>query len=161
MTEEPDPAVVPLRRPPIRQQTVVRSDVAHTFEVFVRDIGAWWPARPFSIGQHKVVGVTFERSLGGRVYETWSGGDTVNWGEVIAWEPPFRFAMTWTILPATTEVELRFAAIGPALTRVDLEHRGWERLSEADLAAATSIPGGYSAGWHHILERFRATVEGA
>jgi hypothetical protein len=46
--------VHPLKRPPIRQSTLVRNDRAHTFEVFVRDIGAWWPARPHSLGQDRV-----------------------------------------------------------------------------------------------------------
>lgn len=160
MTPAPD-NVRPLRRPPIRQATLVRSDVAHTFEVFVRDIGAWWPTRPFSLGQDKVTGVTFERALGGRVYETWADGTEVDWGTVIAWQPPERFAMTWTALPGGTEVELRFAALGPALTRVALEHRGWEQLTEEQLAAATSVPGGYDAGWAHILALFTHTVEGA
>jgi hypothetical protein len=36
-------AVTTLRRPPVRHATVVRSDVGHTFEVFVAAIGAWWP----------------------------------------------------------------------------------------------------------------------
>ena len=153
--------VRPLQRPPIRQSTLVRSDQEHTFEVFVRDIGAWWPTRPFSLGQDRVTAVTFERELGGRVYETWSDGTRVDWGEVIAWQPPERFAMTWTVLPAVTEVELQFTALGPALTRVALEHRGWDRLTADQFATATSVPGGYSAGWKHILELFAKTVEGA
>ncbi|WP_328475538.1 SRPBCC domain-containing protein [Actinoplanes sp. NBC_00393] len=153
--------VRPLQRPPIRQSTLVRSDREHTFEVFVRDIGAWWPTRPFSQGDDKVVDVTFERRLGGRVYETWADGSTVDWGEVITWQPHERFAMTWTVLPAVTEVELQFTVLAPALTRVALEHRGWERLTEEQLAAATSVPGGYSAGWKHILDIFAKSVEGA
>ena len=60
----------PLRRPPIRQSTLVRSDAEHTFDAFVRTISEWWPVRPYSIGQDNVASVTFERQLGGRVYET-------------------------------------------------------------------------------------------
>ncbi|MEU8663562.1 SRPBCC domain-containing protein [Actinoplanes philippinensis] len=152
--------VRPLRRPPIRRSTLVRSGREHTFEVFVRDIGVWWPARPHSLGQERVVSVTVERELGGRVYETWADGSQVGWGEVIAWDPPERFGMTWTILPAVTEVELTFTALAPALTRVALEHRGWDRLTEEQLAGATSVPGGYEAGWKRILEIFVQHVEG-
>ena len=72
---------------------------------------------------------------------------------------PERFAMTWTILPAVTEVELSFTELGPALTKVALEHRGWDRLTTEQLAAATSVPGGYSAGWKSILELFAKAVE--
>ncbi|MEU8238914.1 SRPBCC domain-containing protein [Actinoplanes missouriensis] len=142
-------------RQPIRQSTVVRSDRAHTFAVFVRDIGQWWPTQPFSLGQERVTAVTFEQRLGGRVYETWADGTEVGWGEVITWRPPERFAMTWTVVPGVvTEVEVAFAALGPALTRVTLEHRGWEKL-------ATAVPGGYTAGWKHILNLFTAAAEAA
>jgi hypothetical protein len=148
-----------MKRPPIRQSTLVRSDREHTFEVFVRDIGAWWPTRPHSLGQEKVVTVTIERELGGRVFETWADGHRADWGEVIVWQPSERFGMTWTILPAVTEVELTFTALAPALTRVALEHRGWDRLTTEQLAAATSVSGGYSAGWKHILEIFTEWAE--
>jgi hypothetical protein len=39
--------------------------------------------------------VTFERRQGGQVYETWDDGTVVVWGDVLVWEPPTRFAMTW------------------------------------------------------------------
>jgi hypothetical protein len=148
-----------MKRPPIRQSTLVRSDREHTFEVFVRDIGAWWPTRSHSLGLEKVATVTIERELGGRVYETWADGQQVDWGEVIAWQPPERFGMTWTSLPEVTEVELTFTALAPALTRVALEHRGWERLTAEQVAAATSLSGGYEAGWKRILVIFVRQVE--
>jgi hypothetical protein len=151
--------VIPLRRPPIRQATVVRSGAAHTFDVFVRTIGTWWPVRPFSLGQDRVADVTFEPHLGGRVYETWDDGSTVSWGHVLDWNPPRGFTISWEILAAVTEVELTFRPLGPALTRVELEHRGWERLSEADLASATSVHGGYDRGWVQVLDAFRAVAE--
>ncbi|MEV4757875.1 SRPBCC domain-containing protein [Micromonospora sp. NPDC049559] len=150
---------VPPRRPPINQSTLVRSGAAHTFEVFVATIGSWWPLRPFSAGQDRVREVVFERHVGGRLYETWTDGTTVTWGDVLAWEPPRRFVITWEMTPATTEVELRFKPLGPALTRVEVEHRGWEALAEADLGADCALPGGYAsgsyaAGWRTILAAF-------
>lgn len=151
--------VVALRRPPIRQATLVRSDVRHTFDVFVATIAQWWPLRPFSAGQDRVRDVVFEQQPGGRVYELWDDGTTVGWGELLTWEPPHRFVMTWCVTPADTEVELRFKPLGPALTRVEVEHRGWEALSEADLTADCALPGGYAGGswvrgWTIILEHF-------
>lgn len=145
---------------PIRKAITVRSDVDHTFGVFVREIGQWWPTRPFSVGQDQVVAVIFEPFVGGRVYETWADGNEVDWGRVLAWTPPTRFAMTWEILPAVTEVEVRFLALGPNLTRVEVEHRGWERLTAAQLAVATTQEGGYSAGWERILSVFGAAMFG-
>lgn len=166
MTQTADPAggtVVPLRRPPVRQSTVVRSDRAHTFEVFVATIGAWWPVQPFSNGGDRVRDVTFEQHLGGRVYETWDDGTAVDWGTVLAWDPPHRFVMTWQLPGAVTEVELTFTTLAPALTRVAVEHRGWEALSDAQLSAACALPGGYTGGafdrgWAAILGRFAAAL---
>jgi uncharacterized protein YndB with AHSA1/START domain len=108
MTSNDRPAtttVTPLRRPPVRQATLVRSDRAHTFDVFVRTIGVWWPVQPISAGRDRVREVTFEPRVGGRVYETWTDGTTVDWGTVIAWDPPARLVMTWTATPAPTEVQ--------------------------------------------------------
>jgi hypothetical protein len=162
MSQLPEPGrVTALRRPPVRQSTTVRSDARHTFETFVRTIGAWWPAVPFSAGRDRVRDVTMEQRLGGRVYETWADGTELDWGELLAWEPPERFAMTWTGTPVPTEVEFSFAALGPALTRVTVEHRGWEAMTEEQLAEDCALPGGYtsgaySTGWSRILDRFAA-----
>ena len=150
------PAVTTLRRPPVRQSTLVRSDIGHTFDVFVRAIGSWWPADPFSAGRHRVRDIAIEPGEGGRVYETWDDGTEVDWGTLLAWQPPERFTMTWACTPAATEVEFTFAALGPALTRVTVEHRGWEALTEDQLAADCALPGGYSSGaysrgWETIL----------
>ena len=167
-TNEPgSPATVTaLRRPPVRQSTVVRSDVRHTFDTFVRTIGVWWPVTPFSAGQDQVRDVTFERRAGGRVYETWADGTQVDWGTLRAWEPPERFAMSWNMTSVATEVELQFTALGPALTRVAVEHRGWEALTEEQLAKDCALPGGYEGGsfergWTRILSCFAAAAEAA
>jgi uncharacterized protein YndB with AHSA1/START domain len=150
-----------LRRPPVRQSTTVRSDVRHTFETFVATIGAWWPAVPFSAGKDQVRSVTVQPRAGGRVYETWADGTEVDWGELLAWEPPARFVMTWTMTPVPTEVELSFTALGPALTRVTVEHRGWDALTDQQLAEDCALPGGYASGgyavgWVRILDWFAA-----
>jgi uncharacterized protein YndB with AHSA1/START domain len=166
MSRDPAQAtVVPLRRPPVRQSTVVRSDQEHTFDVFVRTIGIWWPVNPFSAGKDRVRDVTIEPRTGGRVYETWQDGTQVTWGELLAWDPPERFVMTWTMTPVPTEVELRFLVLGPALTQVEVEHRGWEALSDEQLAEDCALPGGYlggsyAAGWTQILARMVAAAEG-
>ena len=87
----------------------------------------------------------------------------MDWGELLAWEPPERFVMTWTGTPVPTEVELSFAALGPALTRVTVEHRGWDALTAEQLAQDCALPGGYasggySAGWTRILACFAGAV---
>jgi len=127
-------------------------------------MGTWWPVNPFSAGKDRVRDVTVERHVGGRVYETWDDGRQVSWGELLAWEPPERFVMTWNFTSVATEVELTFAELGPALTRVAVEHRGWERLTEEQLREDCALPGGYSSGayvtgWTEILGRFASAME--
>ena len=161
-----DRAQVTSLRPPVRQSTVIRSNVAHTFEVFVSTIGAWWPVQPYSTGGERARDVTVEPHQDGRVYETWDDGTTLDWGRLLVWEPPHRLAMTWTSTPAPTEVELTFTVLGPALTRVAVEHRGWEALSEAQIAEDCAHPGGYTSGaftqgWAEILGCLVVATEAA
>jgi len=150
-----DRTVVKLRRPPVHQDTLVRSDIEHTFDVFVRTIGLWWPRR-ISAGQEELAEVTLEPRLGGRVYETWHDGTEVGWGTIVAWSPPSGFTMNWTATPEPTEVELTFTTLGPALTRVAVDHRGWDALTEEQAAKDCALPGGYNGGayaqgWAMIL----------
>ena len=144
---------------PIHCSTLVRSGQEHTFGVFVNSIGAWWPVRPYSLGHQCVRDVTFTPELGGRVYETRDDGSTATWGHVVAWDPPFRFTMTWEVFAGGTELEVTFRPLGPALTRVELEHRGWERLSEQQVRTATAAAGGYRAGWAAILTALTTAAE--
>ena len=48
------------------------------------------------------------------------------------------------------EVEVRFAPSG-AGTRLELEHRGWDRL----VSTADEIPEHYDSGWDEVLGRFK------
>jgi uncharacterized protein YndB with AHSA1/START domain len=158
-------AVTALRPPPVRQSVLVRSGRQHTFDTFVAIIGLWWPVNPFSAGKDRVRDVTFERRAGGRVYETWQDGTEIDWGQVLVREPPARFVMTWNMTSVTTEVELTFAELGPALTRVAVEHRGWEQLTDEQLAEDCALPGGYTGGayregWARILACLAATAGG-
>jgi hypothetical protein len=162
-TEPATATVTPLRRPAVHASTLVRSDVAHTFDVFIRTIGAWWPVLHVSGGRQRVRDVTVEQRVGGRVYETWDDGTTRDWGEIQTWEPPRRFTMTWRSTPVPTEVELDFTPLGPVLTRVTVEHRGWEALTDEQLREDCGAPGGYSTGsydhgWQLVLDRFAAAV---
>ena len=130
----------------------VRRPIETAFELFTRDIGSWWPVETHH-ARGDVVGVVFEGRLGGRIYEECRDGQVAEWGTVLAWDPPHRVVFTW--LPtqsrgAPTEVEVRFVAEGPAVTRVELEHRGWERLG--DLASQTRSS--YANGWPGVFGRF-------
>ena len=151
--------------PPVHQATTVRADVTRTFDVFVREIGAWWPVEPFSTGGTRVRDVSMDRRLGGKVVETWDDGTAHEWGELVAWDPPHGFTMSWLLTAEPTEVELTFRPLGAALTRVSVEHRGWERMTEEQLGGACALPEGYRGGsyvrgWSMILERLVEHADG-
>ena len=164
MTATGDPGnravVTPLRRPPVRQSVVVRAPLRHTFETFVRTIGIWWPVQPFSAGQERVRDIALEQREGGRVYEIWDDGTEASWGELRSWSPPDGFVMTWQGTPVPTEVELSFTALGPELTRVTVEHRGWDSVPAAHVARH-GFPNAvflqrHAEWWQALLEELNA-----
>ena len=118
-------------------------------------MGTWWPFETHSIHGEKVETVVFEGREGGSVHEVATGGETAPWATVLAWEPPTRVLLSWHVNPENpaTEIEVRFAPEGDG-TRVDLEHRGFERLGEHAEAGS----GAYDEGWDLVLGRF---VDGA
>ena len=154
-TDQTDTAIEP-----IRQTVVVARPVAEAFALFTDRLDTWWPLETHSIAadtfENRVTAesITFEKRAGGRVLERMSDGTEAAWGALLAWEPPHRFVMTWNPTleeRPDTEVELRFTDAGGGRTRIDLEHRGWERLGP-DAGKRT----GYNEGWAALLERFTA-----
>ena len=93
-----------------------------------------------------------EARTGGRLYERKSTGEEGYWGTVTHWEPPHRVVIEWKVNPdaaAPTEIDVRFVPEGDG-TRVELEHRGWERWG--DEAAETHAS--YDSGWDEVLAPF-------
>lgn len=136
---------------PVRQSVRVRRPIDSAFELFTRDIGTWWPVETHH-RRGDVIGVVFEGRPGGRIYERCRDGQTAEWGRVLAWEPPTRVIFTWRATRGRepTEVEVRFVAEDVAVTRVELEHRGWERLGDTGAEQRT----GYLNGWPGVIARF-------
>lgn len=120
------------------------------FRVFTREIGSWWPTETHSLHPGEVREVIWEERVGGAVYDVTNDGRRGSWGEVLEWEPPTRFVIAWLVdgrpVGESTELEVRFAP-DEGGTRVDLEHRHWERLGEG----AASKRGSYDEGWDFVL----------
>jgi uncharacterized protein YndB with AHSA1/START domain len=145
---------------PVVVAVEVRRGVEEAFGVFTGEIASWWPVADHSVAADKVEAVVLEGRVGGRLYERWRDGGESDWGRVVVWEPPSRLVLSWSPSPersATTEVEVRFTALEPDHTRVELEHRGWERLG--DLAA--EIRDNYRDGWPRVLDSFARTAMAA
>jgi uncharacterized protein YndB with AHSA1/START domain len=137
---------------PIEKTVLVPLPVEKTFLLFTDGIDAWWPFATHSLGGERVQTAVIEPEEGGRWYERQADGTEHDWGTVTAWEPPRRFAVDWHVSPdvAGSELEVRFESEGDA-TRVELEHRGWERCAPGSRAS-------YDGGWDFVLGRLVAAA---
>jgi uncharacterized protein YndB with AHSA1/START domain len=147
---------------PVRKSIRVGAGQAHAFDVFTSGIGRWWP-RKATVGKPPMKTVVLEPRLGGRWYEVSEDGSEANVGRVLVWDPPQRFVVSWDLnnqwKPDThmsSEVEVKFIADGPNATRVELEHRSFEKMGAEPGA---SMRRDVDRGWPGILERFKNQAE--
>lgn len=136
--------------PPLRREVLVAATPEVAFEVFVDEIGGWWP-----VGSHSVFHDGTVAFVDGRIVEYAADGRESIWGTVLDWEPPGRLSFTWHPgRPASGagRVTVTFAAAGEQ-TLVVLRHEGWEAY--ADPAAARQE---YDSGWPRVLAQFAAGV---
>jgi hypothetical protein len=141
---------------PLRMSFEVDCSAEHAFAVWTSGIGTWWPA------DHTVTGedglhVVMQSGVGGRIYERTADGTEHDWGEITVWNPPSRLVYLWHLRrdrADATEVEIRFVASDSGLTRVEVEHRGWERLG----TAAGQWRDQNRVGWGSLLPHYQAAV---
>jgi uncharacterized protein YndB with AHSA1/START domain len=141
----------------IRKSVSVRVPLERAFEAFTADLGSWWPLASKSVSMDEAATVVVEPGVGGRVYERERNEEEHVWGEVLAWEPPSRFAFSWhpgRAAETSQVVEVHFTAIEGG-TRVELEHRGWERLVGPD----GEIPDHFDSGWDEALASYVERAE--
>jgi hypothetical protein len=141
---------------PLRMSFDVDCSAEHAFSVWTSKIGTWWPADHTVTGRDDLV-VVMEAGVGGRIYERTPDGAEHDWGEVTIWSPPTRLAYLWHLRrdrSGATEVEIRFLADEAGATRIEIEHRGWDRLgSEGDQWRDRN-----RAGWDSLLPHFIAAI---
>jgi uncharacterized protein YndB with AHSA1/START domain len=144
---------------PVRKSIVVRATPQRAFEVFTAGIDRWWP-KTHGIGNAPILQSIIEPFVGGRWYTQCADGSEAVVGHVGVWQPPERFVMSWEINSAwkpdariafTSEVEVRFVAEAEGLTRVEVEHRNFERMGAAE---GETMRNGVEGGWPTILELF-------
>lgn len=137
---------------PVQKSVTVALDVEAAFRLFTEGIHTWWPLETHSIYEDEATTCILEGKEGGRIYEVGKDGAQGDWGQVLQWEPPHRFVMSW--FPGREsatgqEVDIRFSAEGSG-TRVDLLHSGWETLGDR----AEKVRAGYDTGWDLTLGRY-------
>jgi uncharacterized protein YndB with AHSA1/START domain len=153
MTDQVDTSVV-------RRSVTVPTSQQRAFEVFTAQLGTWWP-KEFSIGEAPMADFVVEPKVGGRWYELGEDGKECDTGRVLAFDPPDRLTLAWHLNerfqfdpdPAhASEVEVRFIAEDPTRTRVELEHRGFERQGDGGDAVHGIVDS--PQGWSYCLELF-------
>ena len=147
----------------VQTSIVVEAPIEKAFSVFTEGIGTWW-SPDHHILQGELAEMVFEPRVGGHVYDRGVDGSECRWARVLAYEPPHRFVISWDISlqwqfetdpDRASEVEVRFVAEGPNLTRVELEHRhldrhgdGWQQMRDA-----VGSPDGWGTGLRRFAER--------
>ena len=158
MTIVADPAV------PVRKTITVNASVERAFAVFTEGFDTWWP-RSHHIGGQPMEKAIIEMRAGGRMYSRQVDGSECDWGRVTSWEPPRRLVFAWQIthewgyepdLAKASEVEIIFTAMGPASTRVDLEHRHFERHGAGGPNMRTAVDS--PNGWGGLLQMYADRV---
>ena len=139
---------------PLRLSLVVECPAEHAFAVWTARTTQWWPVT-HTVTAQPGLEVVFEGRAGGRIFERTAAGVEVDWGEITVWEPPRRLGYLWHIATDrsdATEVEINFVDQGDATTRVEIEHRGWERLG----AKGRSWRDENMGGWSGVLPLYAA-----
>ena len=160
---EQDIPVLPIE--PVRKSIRVKTTADRAFRVFTEHMDSWWP-RTHHIGSAPLKRVVMECHPGGAVYSEQEDGTLCPWGSVIAWRPPYEFAMAWQIKPdwsyepdptKCSEVHVRFTPTDDGGTLVELEHRGFERHGRGGETMRESVNS--EGGWGALLALFAAKSE--
>ncbi len=149
-------SAAPAGSTPVVRAAHVRRSPGDAFTIFTERIAAWWPLPSHSVFGAEAAGLAFDE---GRLVERTVDGRESVWGEVLAWEPPGRLVVTWH--PGrgpedASEVEVRFVPDADG-TRVEIEHRGWERFGgDAALKRRGYVGPG---AWGHVLDHYADVAE--
>jgi uncharacterized protein YndB with AHSA1/START domain len=149
----------------VRKSVKVKASPEQAFKVFTEGFDTWWP-RAHHIGKSPMKKAIIEGWVGGRCYSEQMDGTDCPWGSILEWEPPRRFVFAWQIsgswqyepdLAQSSEVEVIFTADADGMTRVDLEHRHFERHGAGGEAMRTTVDG--AMGWAGLLQMYRERAE--
>jgi uncharacterized protein YndB with AHSA1/START domain len=153
-------------------------DPDRAFAAFVDRIGSWWPEE-IHVQHADTCDVLVEAHVGGRWLERTDAGAELDWGEVLAYDPPERLIVTWQLAPKPgwdpeadedpgmhhdrdlrTELEVTFVFVSGEGTRVALEHRKLESLGDGPGPdAIRAMLAGGDVGWQYIIDHYARFTE--
>ncbi|NBE82543.1 SRPBCC family protein [Micromonospora rubida] len=147
----------------LRSSLLVPASAERAFAVFTGGLTDWWVREYTWSGPAALAELGVEPRAGGMLYEIGPHGFRSDWGRVLTWDPPRRLVFIWQIGPdrvpvpdpaQASEVEVLFLPEGPERTRVEVEHRHFDRHGEA----AEGYRQALTAGWHELLSRYLTSV---
>ena len=143
----------------VRKSVVVDASPPQAFAVFTSGIDRWWP-KSHGIGATPIRESVIEPFVSGRWYTRHEDGSDVVLGHVCVWQPAERLVVSWEISSEwkpdprpvfTSEVEVRFTAEAGGRTRVELEHRNFERMGHV---GGEKMRKDVDGGWPHLLDLY-------
>ncbi len=150
----------------VRKSVTIKASVDHAFRVFTEGFDSWWP-RSHHIGKSPMTRGVIEGRTNGRCYSEQEDGTECDWGTVLVWDPPKRLVLAWQITPQwgyeadldkSSEVDIRFTPVDGG-TRVDLEHRHFERHGEGGPSMKDAVSS--EGGWGTLLDLYAAAADRA
>ncbi len=137
---------------PIQKTVTVPLRPQEAFDIFTKDLAAWWPTDSHSLSAGDGAlpeDVSVEPREGGQIIETKHDGTTAPWGRITTWQPGAAFGVSWHVgrpEEQSTDILVVFTPTDMG-TRVDLTHGGFDRLGETAFATWE----GYVTGWDYVL----------
>ena len=151
---------------PITESVVVRLGPRRAFHLFTEGMGHWWPVESYSRAVSElanenveVVRLEFQPRVGGSIVEHLDDGRALPWGVISNWSPPDRVVIAWSPHSQPeppTEIDVTFSEHDGG-TLVEIEHRGWEHLSEGFRDELRPV---YERGWITTLACYAAAARG-
>ena len=155
----------------IRVIAFVPADPDTAFDLFTREVDAWWRSGPrFRHHAERPSAMRFEAREGGRFLEEYTdaAGGAFEIGRIKTWKPGDRLVFDWRArnfeAGLLTEVEVRFESATGG-TRVTLEHRGWDRVplahaSRHGYGASNAFVGMIGLWWGDLMTALRVYASG-
>jgi len=150
----------------VRKTVIVDATPQRAFEVFTAGIDRWWP-KAHALGAAPLRESIIEPFVGGRWYTKFEDGSEVVVGHIRVWQPGERLVFSWEIsakwqpearVELASEVEVRFMPASEGCTRIELEHRDFERMGATD---GETMRNSVDGGWPAILDLFVNEAGGA
>lgn len=85
----------------IRLALTVPASAERAYAVFAEEFASWYPGE-YTWSQDVLDTIGIEGREGGRCFERGPEGFWIDWGRVLAWEPPHRLVFSWQISPGAS-----------------------------------------------------------